>query len=126
MGRTARELAPSSSDRTDGVLTMPKPNDLSRSPVALDENTTLIAVIEMGLASWLIAGRVPGVNRRPLRKLNPDPEALLTRLHRWRDEAIQASRMITRVAVAYEAGRGWRDGFGHASRPTSSIRPASP
>ena len=87
---------------------MPKPNDLSRSPVALNENTTLIAVIEMGLASWLIAGRVPGVNRSPLRKLDPDPKMLLARLHRWRDEAIQAGRMITRIAVAYEAGR---DGF---------------
>jgi len=87
---------------------MPKPNDLSRSPVALNENTTLIAVVEMGLASWLIAGRVPGVNRSPLRKLDPDPKMLLARLHRWRDEAIQAGRMITRIAVAYEAGR---DGF---------------
>ena len=87
---------------------MPKPNDLSRSPVALNENTTLIAVIEMGLASWLIGGRVPGVNRSPLRKLDPDPKMLLARLHRWRDEAIQAGRMITRIAVAYEAGR---DGF---------------
>jgi transposase len=87
---------------------MPKPNDLSRSPVALNENTTLIAVIEMSLASWLIAGRVPGVNRSPLRKLDPDPEMLVARLHRWRDEAIQAGRTITRIAVAYEAGR---DGF---------------
>jgi transposase len=87
---------------------MPKPNDRSRSPVALNENTTLIAVIEMALASWLIAGRVPGVNRSPLRKLDPDPEMLVARLHRWRDEAIQAGRTITRIAVAYEAGR---DGF---------------
>ena len=84
---------------------MAKPNDLSRSPVALDENTTLIAVIEMGLARWLVAGRVPGINRSPLRKLDPDPEGLLARLHRWRDEA---GRTITRIAVAYEAGR---DGF---------------
>jgi transposase len=87
---------------------MPKPNDLSRSPVALDENSTLIAVIEMSLASWLLAGRVPGVHRSPLRKLDPHPEALLARLHQWRDDAIQAGRTITRVAVAYEAGR---DGF---------------
>jgi transposase len=87
---------------------MPKPNDLSRSPVALDENTTLIAVIEMSLASWLIAGRVPGVNRSPLRKLDPAPEMLLARLHQWRDEAKKAGRTITRIAVAYEAGR---DGF---------------
>jgi transposase len=56
---------------------MPKPNDLSRSPVALNEDSTLIAVIEMGLASWLIAGRIPDINRNPLRKQDPDPEALL-------------------------------------------------
>jgi transposase len=87
---------------------MPKPNDLSRSPVALDENTTLIAVIEMGLAGWLVAGRVPGINRSPLRKLDANPEALLARLHRLRDEAIRAGRTITRTAVAYEASR---DGF---------------
>jgi transposase len=62
----------------------------------------------MGLASWLIAGRVPGVNRSPLRKLDPDPKMRLARRHRWRDEAIQAGRMITRIAVAYEAGG---DGF---------------
>ena len=87
---------------------MPKPNDLSRSPVALNEDSTLIAVIEMGLASWLIAGRIPGINRNPLRKQDPDPEALLARLHRWRDEAVQAGHPITRIAVAFEAGR---DGF---------------
>lgn len=87
---------------------MPKPNDLSRSPVALNEDNTLIAVIEMGLASWLIAGRIPDINRNPLRKQDPDPEALLARLHRWRDEAVQAGHPITRIAVAFEAGR---DGF---------------
>lgn len=87
---------------------MPKPNDLSRSLVALNEDSTLIAVIEMGLASWLIAGRIPGINRNPLRKQDPDPEALLARLHRWRDEAEQAGHPITRIAVAFEAGR---DGF---------------
>ncbi len=87
---------------------MPKPNDLSRSPVALNEDSTLIAVIEMGLASWLIAGRIPDINRNPLRKQDPDPEALLARLHRWRDEAVQAGHPITRIAVAFEAGR---DGF---------------
>ena len=87
---------------------MPKPNDLSRSLVALNEDSTLIAVIEMGLASWLIAGRIPGINRNPLRKQDPDPEALLARLHRWRDGAVQAGHPITRIAVAFEAGR---DGF---------------
>lgn len=87
---------------------MPKPNDLSRSPNALDEDSTLIAVIEMGLASWLVAGRNPGLNRNPVRKQDADPDALLARLYRWRDEAGQAGHPIRRIAVAFEAGR---DGF---------------
>lgn len=87
---------------------MPRPNDLSKSPFALNEASTLLAVIEMGLASWLIAGRIPGVNRNPLRKQDPDPEVLLARLHRWRDEAERTGHPINRIAVAFEAGR---DGF---------------
>ena len=42
---------------------MPQPNDLSRSLVALDQDSTLVAVIEMGQASWLVAAIVPGINR---------------------------------------------------------------
>ena len=87
---------------------MPQPNDLSRSLTGLDENSTLIAVIEMSQSSWLVAGIVPGVERHPLKKLAPDVEALLRLLERWRDEAATAGRTITRIAVAYEAGR---DGF---------------
>jgi hypothetical protein len=30
-----------------------KPNDLSRSLIALDMDTTLIAVVELSLSSWL-------------------------------------------------------------------------
>jgi hypothetical protein len=37
-----------------------KPNDLSRSLIALDMDTTLIAVVELSLSSWLVAGIVPG------------------------------------------------------------------
>src|SRR5438067_8082590 len=40
----------------DGVPVMPQPNDLSRSLVALDQNSTIIAVIEMSHSSWLVAG----------------------------------------------------------------------
>src|SRR4051794_14250284 len=87
---------------------MPQPNDLSRSPVALNQDGTLIAVVEMSRSSWLVAGIVPGIARQPLKKLAPDEAALLRLLERWRGEAIQAGRVITRIAVAYEAGR---DGF---------------
>ena len=87
---------------------MPQPNDLSRSLAALDENSTLIAVIEMSQSSWLVAGIVPGVERHPAKKLEPDETALLRLLHRWRKEAEAAGRTIDRIAVAFEAGR---DGF---------------
>lgn len=83
-------------------------NDLSRSLVALDQDSTLIAVIEMSRSSWLVGGLVPGVGREPLKQLSPDEAALLRLLERWRAEAERAGRRITRVAVAYEAGR---DGF---------------
>ena len=87
---------------------MPKPNDLSRSLAAFDQDSTLIAVIEMSQSSWLVAGIVPGIDRLPLKKLEPDEEALLRLLHRWRDEAVKAGRTISRIVVAFEAGR---DGF---------------
>src|ERR1700704_212589 len=66
---------------------MPQPNDLSRSAFALEQDATLIAVIEMGQASWLVAGIVPGIERQPLKKLTTDQEGLLLLLHRWRKEA---------------------------------------
>ncbi len=87
---------------------MPQLNDLSRSLVALEQDATLIAVIEMVQSSWLVAGVVPGIERQPLKKLAADQDGLLQLLHRWRNEAVQAGRTIKRMAVAYEAGR---DGF---------------
>jgi len=87
---------------------MPQPNDLSRSLVALDHNSTIIAVVEMSQSSWLVGGVVPGIERQPRKKLEPSPERLLAVLHHWRDEAVKAGRTITRIALAFEAGR---DGF---------------
>jgi transposase len=87
---------------------MSQPNDLSRCLVSLEQDTTLVAVIELSQSSWLIAGTVPGIERQPLKKIVPDEVALLRLLHRWRDEAIGKGRTITRIAVAFEAGR---DGF---------------
>jgi transposase len=68
---------------------MQQANDLSRCLVTLEQDNTVIAVIEMSQASWLVAGLVPGIERHPLKKLEPDAAA-------------------TRIAVAFEAGR---DGF---------------
>src|SRR5215813_12630113 len=105
-GRRGRAISSLASNRWSAA--MPQPNDLSRSLVALDHNSTIIAVVELSQSSWLVGGVVPGIERQPRKKLEPSPERLLAVLHRWRDEAIKAGRNITRIALAFEAGR---DGF---------------
>src|SRR3984885_11907923 len=108
MGRAAEVVAPSSSTPTDGGCPMAQVNDLSRSLTAFDPISTLVVVVEMSKASWLGGGAVPGVERQPLKKLEPDATALLRLIERWRNEAMRAGRPISRIALAYEAGR---DGF---------------
>ena len=83
-------------------------NDLSRSLTAFEPISTLVVVVEMSKTSWLVSGVVPGVERQPLKKLEPDATALLRLIERWRIEAVRAGRPIRRIALAYEAGR---DGF---------------
>src|SRR6266498_3861622 len=115
---------------------MQKLNDLSRSLTALEPNGTLIAVIEMSLSSWRVAGIVPGVERQPLKKLAVDESALLKLLHRWREEAEKAGRRIERIVVAFAAGcaasvitaRWWqsrRPRTKMPSGPTASARASS-
>jgi transposase len=83
-------------------------DDLSRSLTVLDQARTLLVVLEMSQNSWLAAGMVPGLERRPLKKLYADPAALVRLTERWRSEAEKARRPIDRIALAFEAGR---DGF---------------
>ena len=83
-------------------------NDLSRSLTSLEQDKTIIAVIEMSQSSWLVAGIVPGIERHPLKKLEPSEEELVRLLMRWCTEATKNGQTITRIAVAFEAGR---DGF---------------
>src|SRR5262249_49810752 len=87
---------------------MRKPNDMSRCLAAFNQDSTLVAVIELGLKSWLVAGIVPGIERHPLKKLKPDEGALLALLYRWCEEARKAGHPVKRICVAFEAGR---DGF---------------
>lgn len=87
---------------------MPQVNDLSCSLVALEQDTTLIVVVEMSQSSWLVGAIAPGLERRPLKKLEPDAPGLLGLIERWRGEAVRAGARIERVVLAYEAGR---DGF---------------
>ena len=87
---------------------MTQVDDLSRSLAAFDQNSTLTIAIEMSAASWLVAGVIPGIDRLPVKKLQPDPDGLLRLVERWRAEAVKAGRTIARIVLAYEAGR---DGF---------------
>ncbi len=82
--------------------------DVRKSDRPFDQNRTLVAVVELSQASWLVGGIVPGLTRSPLKKLKPEKELLLKLLFRWRDEAIKAGQEIVRIAVACECGR---DGF---------------
>src|SRR5499425_3873234 len=83
-----------------------QPNDLSRSLIALDQNSTIIAVVELSHSSWLVGGVVPGIERQPRKKLEPSPERLLALLHRWRDEAVGAGRSEER-RVGKECRSRW-------------------
>jgi len=87
---------------------MLEPFNPSRSLAALEQDSTVIAVIEMSQSRWLVAAVIPGIERQPLKKIDPDEELLLKLLHRWQNEAGRAGREIKRIVAAYEPGR---DGF---------------
>jgi transposase len=87
---------------------MLEPFNPSKSLAALEQDSTVIAVIEMSQSRWLVAAVIPGIERQPLKKIDPDEELLLKLLHRWQNEAGRAGREIKRIVAAYEAGR---DGF---------------
>src|SRR4051794_4171420 len=87
---------------------MTQVDDLSRSLVPFEQDRTLVAVLEMSQSSWLAAAVVPGISQRPLKKLEPDPVALVGWLGKWREKAGAAGRCVDRVVLVFEAGR---DGF---------------
>jgi transposase len=120
MGRAARERH-HRRRKQPTRCPMPQPNDMNRSLAALDENDTLIAVIEMSQSSWLVVGIVPGVERHPAKKLEPSEAGLLRRLH-------AGARRLGRPAAPSTGSRspsrrgatasGWPVGCGRtASKP---------
>jgi len=82
--------------------------DVRKCDKLFDQDRTLVAVIELSQASWLVGGMVPGLRRHPLKKLEPSKEKLLALLMRWHAEAHKAGHEIDRIALACESGR---DGF---------------
>ncbi|MER9451742.1 hypothetical protein [Mesorhizobium sp. M0254] len=93
--------------------------DASRSLNALEQDNTIVAVIEMSKARWLIAALVPGFKRQPPNEIDADAPSLLKLLQRWRDQAGKAGHTIKRIASGWRAGRGRV-----TSRPMPSILPA--
>ena len=83
---------------------MQKLNDLSRSLTPLKPDGTLIAVIEMSLSSWLVAGIVPGIERQPLKKLEVDESTLLKLLIRWREEAKKSGHSLLQQQCDHSQG----------------------
>src|SRR3954453_13395885 len=78
-------------------ILMAQVDDLSRSLVTFDQQSTLVVIVEMSQTRWLIAGTVPCLDRRPLNKLEPNAPTLLHLVKRWADEATKAGRTITRI-----------------------------
>src|SRR3954468_22491102 len=85
-----------------GDARMPAP-----SP-ALDHESTIVAAVELSARSWLVGAQVAGVPRQCRQKLAASAEGLLAPLDHLRRRAERAGKRVSRVVVAYEAGR---DGF---------------
>jgi transposase len=83
--------------------------DPRKPATAFDHTTTLVAVLELSGKSWELGASVPGVLRRPRRKLPAGNLAAVAKaLDQWKVEAGKAGHAVSRVVVGYEAGR---DGF---------------
>src|SRR5258708_27087858 len=80
--------------------------DASKSLTAFEQDSTLVAVIEMSQSKWLVAAVVPGIAPQPLKKLDADAGALLKLVQRRRGETRKAGREVKRIACAHEAGPG--------------------
>ena len=83
----------------------------ARVPVpttTLDQDSTLVVVLELSARSWLVGARVPGVGRLSRYAMAPSAEALAGWLGTTKARAAAAGRTVARVVLAYEAGR---DGF---------------
>ena len=80
---------------------MTQVDDLSRSLVAFEQSSTMVIVVEMSQSSWLVAGVVPGLDRRPLKKVDPNPATLLRLLEGWREQAVRSDQLVSRIAICF-------------------------
>ena len=70
---------------------MSEPFAPATAEAAFDHDTTLVVALELSGKSWEAGAVVPGVTRRPRRRLQPrDMPGLLSQLDKWRAEALKA------------------------------------
>ena len=109
---------------------MPQPkDDLSRSLVALGQQRTLIVVVELSLAAWLVGGIVVGIEREPMKKVAPDARSCsgccIAGEMKLSRQAKPSNALSWRSKPA-AMGSGWRAGCAaKGSKRMSFIRPAS-
>ena len=90
---------------------MSQVSDLSRSLVPFDQNITLTVVVELSEASWLVAGLIPGVDRQPVKKQEPEPVALSRHRGAPRADLVSARGIAVRfLCVGRADGTGGRGG----------------
>lgn len=88
---------------------MPKQFEAHLAATAFDHDSTLVVALELSGKSWEAGAVVPGVARRPRRRLPArDLAELLRSIERWKVEAAKARHLVERVVLTYEASR---DGF---------------
>ena len=80
--------------------------DAHRPATAFDHDSTLVVAMELSGKSWQLGAVIPGVSRRAKVGVKArDMNEVMRVVDRWKAEAVRAGRTISRVAMAYEAGR---------------------
>ena len=88
-----------------------QPFDPSKSLTAIEQDSTIIAVIEMSQSSWLVAAVVAGVERQPIKRLGAEEAALLKLLHHWRRGAPTTSMERRPKLACFGEASPWLPAF---------------
>jgi transposase len=81
----------------------------SIATTAFDHTTTIVAVLELSGKTWLFGACAPGIARRIKQSIEArDIAAVVKALERLKAQSEKAGCAVTRIVLAYEAGR---DGF---------------
>src|SRR5260370_14537542 len=74
---------------------------------AFEHDSTLVLALELSGKGWEVGAVLPGVARRPRRRLAPrDMAGLLRQVEAWKAEALRGGPTGRRTAPSYHARRG--------------------